>query len=450
MEITLESALDAPPANATPSELAVLAVEIWKRIMAEDVVRAETFLSLLPEPVRKTQLVKRASEYTRSRQKKNGSLDVIIWTGPAWEKWNALSLDKGIGGSETAAISVAREMARLGHRVTVMCQCDGIEGTFENVCYVDYRKFMSIERVNLPSCDVFISSRQPWALLLGFKSKHNVLWVHDVHVGNADQNFRDAVAVADEILVLTRWHRQFFLSTYPFLEGDNKVLVTRNGIDEKRFEGDAEPKKTGNQLIYASSPDRGLHQLLDLMPRIRERVSDAELHVYYGFETWKEMAISRGDVQATLQIRQFEERLIGKESDGIYFHGRVGQRDLAEAYMRAKVWAYPTWFSETSCISAMEAQAAGCVPVTSDYAGLSETVKLGIRIGMPSDSDEYRKTFVDSVTRLLLDDDARRQTATLARESALREFPWSGVARDWSDRFRRKIEDARPVDQDQK
>lgn len=56
-------------------------------------------------------------------------------------------------------------------------------------------------------------------------------------------------------------------------------------------------------------------------------------------------------------------------------HGRVNQRELAEAMLGAGVWFYPTWFSETSCITAMEAQAAGLWCVCPEIAALKETVR---------------------------------------------------------------------------
>lgn len=71
-------------------------------------------------------------------------------------------------------------------------------------------------------------------------------------------------------------------------------------------------------------------------------------------------------------------KLAVKSTPGIVMHGRVNQRELAEAMLGASVWFYPTWFSETSCITAMEAQAAGLVPVCPTTAALHETVPIRI------------------------------------------------------------------------
>jgi glycosyltransferase involved in cell wall biosynthesis len=64
------------------------------------------------------------------------------------------------------------------------------------------------------------------------------------------------------------------------------------------------------------------------------------------------------------------------ETPGVVFHDRVGQRELAEAYLAAKVWAYSTWFTETSC----------CHPdtkisVPGDHRGGPPTVRIADLVG---------------------------------------------------------------------
>jgi hypothetical protein len=49
-------------------------------------------------------------------------------------------------------------------------------------------------------------------------------------------------------------------------------------------------------------------------------------------------------------------------------------------WLKSGIWVYPCHTAETFCISAWKAQAAGCFPVVTTYAGLDETVKSGVRI----------------------------------------------------------------------
>src|ERR1041385_956964 len=66
--------------------------------------------------------------------------------------------------------------------------------------------------------------------------------------------------------------------------------------------------------------------------------------------------------------------LLGGEDGGVYMHGRVNQAELAKWQAGQHIWLYPTAFMETFCITAIEAQAAGILPLTSNLAALKETV----------------------------------------------------------------------------
>jgi hypothetical protein len=45
-------------------------------------------------------------------------MKICLWTGASWEPWGPPSLDVGgIGGSETAAVHLGFEFAKLGHEV---------------------------------------------------------------------------------------------------------------------------------------------------------------------------------------------------------------------------------------------------------------------------------------------------------------------------------------------
>jgi glycosyltransferase involved in cell wall biosynthesis len=135
------------------------------------------------------------------------------------------------------------------------------------------------------------------------------------------------------------------------------------------------------------------------------------------------------------------KRLLAENAEnGVFYHGRVDQKTLAREYLASGVWAYPTGFSETSCISAMEAHAAGLRMVTSPVAALNETVgNRGVMIpGYPL-SDDYQKRFVDAVVKTMTDPDLgdRNVLQTYAREN----FSWEGVASDWDQMLRKTIND---------
>ena len=316
---------------------------------------------------------------------RDSGLDIVMFVGPGAERWTPETIAKtGIGGSEKMAWEMARRLVRLGNRVRLYGDCPAL-GVFEGVEWFDHTAFRNIQ------CDVLITSRRPSALddQFNVKSRATLCWVHDVHCGT-ELNYQRALRV-DRFLCLSAWHRDFFLNQYDFVH-PSQVLQTRNGIDISLYEKPSE-RRGKERMIYSSSLDRGVFVALQAMPEIRKRVPSAELHVYYGLEVWKRYA----NPQQLQQIAGLEALIEERKKDGVVFHGRVSPEELAEAQKSAGVWAYSTWFSETSCLTAMEAQAAGLRIVTSPIAALNETVgERGRMIAGDWLSPGYMSAFVDA------------------------------------------------------
>jgi ubiquinone biosynthesis O-methyltransferase len=342
---------------------------------------------------------------------------IVIWAGPAWEWWNPNSpYEEGTGGSELACIEMAKQFVNLGCEVLVYSDCPNMEGLYEGV---EYRHFGSAKSID---CDYFISSRQPHVVVnIPIKAKAKFLWVHDIHVGSMNAAMHSALLEFDRILCLSNWHKEFFCQMYPWLDR-NRVLVTRNGIHLERF---PYPERSrDNRLIWTSSANRGLDKLLDLFPRIRQLVPDVELDVFYGFNVWRRAAA--GNTAELSEIDRIEAKLVATE--GVHARGRANQQTLAKAWLGAKVWAYPTQFTETSCISAMEAQASGCVPVTTRLAALGETVQAGVLLA--PDMPDYDEWFIASVVELLTNEEQRLAQVRKGRKHA-ETLSWRALACQW-------------------
>ena len=103
---------------------------------------------------------------------------------------------------------------------------------------------------------------------------------------------------------------------------------------------------------------------------------------------------------------------------------RVSQRQLAMEMMASDVWLYPTTFTETYCLSAVEAMAAGCLVATLNIGALPEIV--GNR-GIVSDSIGELFTELCSV----LDNPKQKERfTTRAKTWALRQ-DFKSLADEW-------------------
>lgn len=444
--------LHAPPQAFPRDALVIWAMQLWKQIqhVEANADKALRFLETLPTALKLDPVFARMETYSRNHQpvarqrvdvnkyalksptkpKAAGAKRLVLWIGPAVEDWSPDSPNTtGIGGSETAAIEVCKGFAKRGWEVVVY-GCPPQPGIWDGVRYERHESYTGTGS----DVDVFISSRDPGVMGLPNEAALKLLWVHDIHCGPQSAGMEVFLLRFDRVLCLSHWHKHFFCSQYPTLHPD-RVIVTRNGIDLDRFaDFNLRPRK--NRLIWSSSPNRGLDLCLANFAFVRDAVPDAELHVYYGFDTWEKFANMRGDPNELRDIQRY--KMLLESTPGVVWHGRVNQRELAEAFLASKVWPYITTFTETSCISAMEAQAAGAIPVTSRLAALPETVGVGKLI---EPGPQYGQEFVSEVVRLLRDESYWCRQATEANAYARDHFSWSTLVDDWS----RMFDELRPL-----
>jgi glycosyltransferase involved in cell wall biosynthesis len=313
--------------------------------------------------------------------------------------------------------------AKMGCRVAVYTSNVGV---FDGVLY-RYADEFSHELES----DIFISWRLPSVFGLPRpNAKVTVLWCHDIYY---PQDVRpEWIEKIDIIAVLSEAHKETIMSVHPFPE--EKVWVTRNGIDPLRYTQKVEKKKF--HYFFSSSHERGLEEIIQIWPEIKKEIPEAVLHVGYGTYTAGEMMKSRRDFEGLDQLRAFEQTLY--ESDGIIYHGRMNQWELARVQLECEAWLYPyqhaeKWgglggFVETYCITAVEAQAAGAIPITRLNGALPEVVKYCI---------EWKKdwTTQDVITTLknlkyLVDPDKMQ----VAQEWALGQT-WRSLAEQWLKHF---------------
>lgn len=183
------------------------------------------------------------------------------------------------------------------------------------------------------------------------------------------------------------------------------------------------------KLIYKSSYDRGLEHLLNMWPEIKKEVPEATLDVYYGWNLF-----DKGHANNP-QMMKWKELMVSlMKQDGIKEHGRVSKDELDKATAMADIWAYPTHFGETNCITALDSQKLGCVPVTIAYAGLLDTVYSGVLIEGDIYEPETREKFIKELVALWKDKKRYHEEKVKGIEGASK-FAWPRIARLWMDHF---------------
>lgn len=124
-------------------------------------------------------------------------------------------------------------------------------------------------------------------------------------------------------------------------------------------------QKTNNvNLIYHTTPHRGLQILYPVFTELCKKYPDIHLDVYSSFKIY-------GWEQRDEPFKPLFEEL--KKHPNITYHGSVSNGEIREALQKAHIFAYPSIWQETSCIALIEAMSAGCICVHPNYAALPET-----------------------------------------------------------------------------
>ena len=275
---------------------------------------------------------------------------IVFTPVQAGKPWNGATIyQEPLGGSESAVAYLARALARKGNDVTVLTH--GLPASFDGVTYEQGNKLGDLIAREF---DILISSRWLEVLEYDWHVHSRIFWSHDV-MGN-----QQSVIRANKSVFLTEYHRNSWGISPEF------GAIIGNGVDLSLFSG-PEIERNDNQLIWTSNPDRGLPIAAKIFQDIRKRWPDLELHVYgrasvYGWGP---------EMEAPFLPRP-------EHMENIFLHEPLNKSALAIALKESWAWFYPTYWPETYCIAALEAQAAGTPCVTVPLAGLNETVKGGV------------------------------------------------------------------------
>jgi glycosyltransferase involved in cell wall biosynthesis len=343
---------------------------------------------------------------------------ITIYCGHSLEEFDTTSIMTGVGGSEEAVIQMKRELEKQGHEVEVYGR-PTIEGN-------GWRNYEDI--LELTDTDVLISWRYAHFIhdqLKHIKASQKYLWLHDMV---SENQILPYYLMYDKVFVLSDFHR----SHYPHIP-DDSMFVTTNGIDLSQFKDGIE--RVAYRMIYASSYERGLQQLLENWSEIKVHVPEATLTVCYGWNSSEKLNKS----ESFKSFREYMEHLMDQE--GITHMGRLNHLELAAEFQKADIWAYPTWYPETNCITAMKAQAAGAVPVVVPSGAVSETTKYGwlspfsaTDHKMQEVPEKYVDNWRNSLISMLRDRDLLETTRPLMVKEA-QNFSWVNTAAAWSNLF---------------
>jgi len=195
------------------------------------------------------------------------------------------------------------------------------------------------------------------------EDKIRIFWAHDLP-NDPESNFLKDKNMQDKFhlfVFVSNWQMQAYVNTYQLPW--SKCVVLLNAIDPFEEHKKPDPDEQIN-IIYHTTPHRGLQILIPVISKLAEKHPNIHLDVYSSFEIygWKD--------RDNEYLQLFD--MINSHAN-MTNHGSVPNSEVREALKKAHILAYPSIWPETSCMTLMEAMAAGLVCVHSNYAALYET-----------------------------------------------------------------------------
>ena len=383
--------------------------------------------------------------------------------------------EKDTGGMNVYVLQLARDLARLGHRVDVytrrhdprdpqvvdlaegarVIHLDG--GPYDNAkstLYNHIPRFLddlcSYQRsegldYDLVHSHYWLSARIGAVLSEKWAVPH-VTTLHttaktklQARAGEEETELRisvehNALRDADAIVVSTQHEREALARLYgaPL----HKVHVVPAGVDTELFRPMAKSEARrlldvaeANVVLYVGriEPLKGLELLLNAAALLDD-MADTRL-IIVGGKPAEDIELQRLEVLA--------ERLgIG---DSTTFTGTVAQKDLRKYYSASDVFVLPSYY-ESFGLAALEAMACGTPVVVSRVGGLSSFVDEG-RTGylIPWRCPE---PFAERIRTLLCNSDLREAMGTVARDRSLK-MTWGEMAKRIVELYGRLTENSR-------
>ena len=255
----------------------------------------------------------------------------------------------------------------------------------------------------------------------------NILWVqhfvNQAEIRNLES--KEYIDKLDYIVFNSNWNFEKF--SYQFKIPEDKSLVIKNAIDKIEFQ---EKPKDKINLIYHTTPWRGLELLLNVFKNLD--VKNVELNVCSSTKIYGKKF---EDVYTKQYENIFNECKNTKNVNYLYF---LHNKKVIELLKKTHIYAFPSIWPETSCISAIESMAAGCEIVATNLGALYETcAPFGTLVGFDRNfrnlEKKYRKTLLHSIKNYWSKENQKK--LKLQYETINATYSWDVRSIEWKNFF---------------
>ena len=326
--------------------------------------------------------------------------------------WTA---QRGMSGSDLGGHRMAQEAQKLGHDVTLFTfPADGTElpDTWEGIRIRHYERRLE------ESWDAAVAWNVADAVC-GMRARLKAL---SLQINSFVQRQPSEI---DVVFSPSEWHRQRLQSHHPA-----PFEVVPDGCDLEPFDAlfAGGFQKVPGRVVWTSSPDRGLHWLLQEWPMIKRAVPHASLRVFYKLKPWldhfrERPALQETSIQEQHRRAQYIEAAMPRLANmDVEFFDSVSRVQIAQEVAAAECFAYScdtVVESEGYSCSGMESAAARACPIMTAVDAFPEIYGEALDL-VPMPLSKTAQVFRERVIRALTDANYRESVNSRARALAER------------------------------
>jgi len=229
----------------------------------------------------------------------------------------------------------------------------------------------------------------------------------------------------DYIVFNSHWNFEKFVYQFKIPEG--KSVVIRNAVE--KIEYTDKPKDKIN-LIYHTTPWRGLAILIKIFKNLN--LKNVELNICSSTKIYGK----KFDAQFGEKYKKLFEEC--KNTKNVNYLEFLDNKKVIELLKKTHIYAYPSVWVETSCISAIESMAAGCEVVTTNLGALYETCSpFGTFVGFDRNFKNLEKKYSEILQNSIKNywSEENQKKLKLQHEIINTMYSWEIRSQEWKKFF---------------
>ena len=233
-----------------------------------------------------------------------------------------------------------------------------------------------------------------------------------------------------KIIFISHYQKEDYQRTYGI--PPSHCVVIPHGITPVQVQ----EKSKDLQLIYCSTPHRGLSLLVDVFEEIADDYEiSLRVHSSYSIYGWneKQQEFEKSSLYARMNQHPRIQNL-----------GFTKHDELLKSFSQSHIFAYPCVYKETFCLSLLEALSSKCLAVHPDYSCLPETASnWSLMYSYHENPIEHKKVFKNTLIRAIENYSSYETHLNKQKDYVDSFYDWNVIIPKWIS-FLESIQDTKP------